>query len=37
MAYPNAFIYTFSRDGRGRVVGFTVDTGGVRNLKFVKR
>ena len=29
--------YTFSRDGQGRVVGFTVDTSGIRNLKFVRR
>ncbi|MDA2913818.1 beta-lactamase family protein [Acidobacteriia bacterium AH_259_A11_L15] len=29
--------YTFSRDGQGRVVGFTVDTPGLRNLKFVRR
>ena len=29
--------FTFSRDGQGRVVGFTVDTGRIRNLKFVRR
>ncbi len=29
--------YTFSRDGSGRVVGFTFDMQGVRNLKFVRR
>ncbi len=29
--------YTFSRDGQGRVVGFTVANPRVRNLKFVRR
>lgn len=29
--------YTFSRDGQGRVVSFTVGNPRVRNLKFVKR
>ncbi len=29
--------YTFSRDSQGRVVGFTVDTQGLRNLQFVRR
>ncbi len=31
------WFFTFSRDGQGRVVGFTVDTQGVRNLRFVRR
>ena len=29
--------FTFSRDGQGRVVGFTFNTGRIRNLKFVRR
>ena len=29
--------YTFFRDSRGRVVGFAVDSEGLRNLKFVRR
>ncbi|MCH7565432.1 MAG: serine hydrolase [Gemmatimonadetes bacterium] len=31
------YTFTFSRDGQGRVVGFAVDTGRLRNLKFVRR
>ena len=31
------FTFTFSRDDQDRVVGFTVDTGKVSNLKFVRR
>ncbi len=29
--------FTFSRDSQGRVVGFTFNTGRIRNLKFVRR
>ena len=29
--------FTFSRDGQGRVVGFTLDASGLRNLQFVRR
>ncbi len=29
------FTFTFSRDGQGRVAGFSVDAGRLRNLKFV--
>ncbi len=32
-----AWFFTFSRDGQGRVVGFTIDISGLRNLKFVRR
>ncbi len=31
------FFFTFSRDGQGRVIGFAVDTGRLRNLQFVRR
>ena len=31
------YTFTFFRDGQGRVVGFAVDTGRLRNLKFVRR
>ena len=31
------YTFTFSRDGQGRVVGFAVDAGRLRNSKFVRR
>jgi hypothetical protein len=35
--YQRWMYFTFTRDGQGRVVGFTVDTERLRNLKFVRR
>ncbi len=34
---PGGWFFTFSRDGQGRVVGFTIDSPRMRNLKFVRR